>query len=373
SDIKSGDLANLAASPPANLVTETDPFPNSNPDQNWPNDSTMRLEINKSFLPTGAVLVNVCSYPSLGDTGNNNPFDCIVAPGGGFLNIVKVAPNGTTQEFSFTVNPGNISKSITGAGSTGAFGLPIGSAYSVAEEEVTGWELEKAACALEGGTATGTKSGNAVEEVTVESGKVTTCTFTNFNPKPKLGLTKKDDLNPLKFQTVGQEVTYTLVATNEGNTTLHKVEVSDSPALEGFSCTPSIPVASLAPEGKVECTGTHKITQARSEERRVGKTGRVTSEGGTKTEDKDKVEADQKLKLGLTKKDHLNPDEYDHVGQVSRLPLVSTNEGNTTLHKVEVSDSPALEGFSCTPSIPVASLAPEGKVECTGTHKITQA
>ena len=42
SDIKSGDLATLAASPPANLVTETDPFPNLNPDQNWPSDSTIR-------------------------------------------------------------------------------------------------------------------------------------------------------------------------------------------------------------------------------------------------------------------------------------------------------------------------------------------
>ena len=43
---------------------------------------------------------------------------------------------------------------------------------------------------------------------------------------PKLGVTKKDNLNPLKFETVGQVVTYTIVATNESaNVTLHNVTV----------------------------------------------------------------------------------------------------------------------------------------------------
>jgi uncharacterized repeat protein (TIGR01451 family) len=77
-----------------------------------------------------------------------------------------------------------------------------------------------------------------------------------------LGLTKTDNLNPAKYTTVGQVVTYTLTATNTGNVTLHNVTVSDSPALTSFTCTPSIPVASLAPAGTIVCTGTHAITQA---------------------------------------------------------------------------------------------------------------
>src|SRR5439155_20759660 len=88
---------------------------------------------------------------------------------------------------------------------------------------------------------------------------------------------------------------------------------------------------------------THKITQADLDSGSFADTGSVTSEGGTKAEDKDKVEADQKPKLGLTKKDDLNPAKYDHVGQVVTYTLVATNEGNTTLHKVEVSDSPRSE------------------------------
>src|SRR5207244_1559874 len=125
--------------------------------------------------------------------------------------------------------------------------------------------------------------------------------------KPKLGLTKEDNLKPEIGRAACRERTYTLTATNEGNTTLHEVKVSDSPALDGFSCTPSIPVASLAPEGKVKCTGTHKITQADLDNGYCEHTGIVTREGGTKVEVKDKVEADQKPKLGLTKEDNLKP------------------------------------------------------------------
>ena len=77
--------------------------------------------------------------------------------------------------------------------------------------------------------------------------------------------------------------------------------------------------------------------------------------------------------LGLTKTDNLNPAKYDHVGQVVTYTLTATNNGNTTLHNVSVSDSPALDGFSCTPSVPAASLAPGASIVCTGSHTITQA
>jgi hypothetical protein len=50
---------------------------------------------------------------------------------------------------------------------------------------------------------------------------------------------------------------------------------------------------------------------------------------------------------------------------------VATNTGNVTLHNVTVTDTPALTGFSCTPTIPVANLAPGASITCTGTHSIT--
>src|SRR5947208_2046697 len=77
---------------------------------------------------------------------------------------------------------------------------------------------------------------------------------------------RSSDLNPAFYDHVGQVVTYTLTATNTGNTTLHAVTVSDSPVLAGFSCkvgatVVTLPVASLAPGASIVCTGTHSITQ----------------------------------------------------------------------------------------------------------------
>src|SRR5207249_4809128 len=101
----------------------------------------------------------------------------------------------------------------------------------------------------------------------------------------KRGWRKKDDLNTAKYDQVGKVVTYTLVATNEGNTTLHKLEVNDSPALEAIRCTSSSPVGHPAPERKFESTGTPKLPQADLDSGSFADTGSVTSEGGTKAED----------------------------------------------------------------------------------------
>ena len=190
--------------------------------------------------------------------------------------------------------------------------------------------------------------------------------------KPKLGLTKTDNLKPAKYNKVGQVVTYTLTATNEGNITLHEVTVSDSPPLEGFKCTPTIPAAELAPGASITCTGTHAITQEDLNNGSFTDTGSATSKEAVAPDAEDTITAEQNSKLGLTKTDDLKPAKYDKVGQVVTYTLTATNEGNRTLHDVTVSDSPALEGFTCTPTIPVAELAPGASVTCTGTHTITQ-
>src|SRR4029078_5390975 len=117
-DINSGAL-NTVSGPGsgANLVANfTDPFPQG---EAYPFDSTLEIEISKAYLASLAgklgnkypainnanpTLVNVCSYPSAGSGGNNNPFDCIVTPGSGFLKITNVAHDGTTQDISFHDN-----------------------------------------------------------------------------------------------------------------------------------------------------------------------------------------------------------------------------------------------------------------------------
>src|SRR6266542_391941 len=193
-DVQAGILGN-PSNATGNLITDTDPFPSGS---NYPNDSTLQVNILKSFLPTGAILVNVCSYPSIANGGNNNPFDCIITPGGGFLVIKKDAGTDTTTNFVFTVAPvpANQSSSytVTGTNQTAPIGLTVGAGESVTEAVPTAWQLDTASCTLQSGASTGTKSGNAVNSISIESGKVTTCTFHDVQ-KPALTVQKDNDAN----------------------------------------------------------------------------------------------------------------------------------------------------------------------------------
>src|SRR5262249_58752932 len=105
-DVQAGVLttppASPGASPPGNLITDTDPFAAGT---NFPNDSTLEVVIKKLFLPAGAVLTNVCAHTSIAGGANNNPTDCITPPGSGLLVIKKDAGTDTTTPFVFTPNP----------------------------------------------------------------------------------------------------------------------------------------------------------------------------------------------------------------------------------------------------------------------------
>ncbi len=196
--VKAGPLGNVSNSS-GNLITDTDPF--SPVGSNYPNDSTIEVDILKSYVPN-SVLVNVCSYPSAGNGGNNNPFDCIVAPGGGFLRIAKDA-GGATDPFTFTVSPIPSGQSPTVPVNGGSTSLPIGVANgsgakgeTITETVPANWTLTGASCKLEDGiTSTGTfdASSHAISAITIESGKTTTCTFVNSKLSGTLKVIKHVD------------------------------------------------------------------------------------------------------------------------------------------------------------------------------------
>ncbi|MCA1719854.1 MAG: hypothetical protein LC779_01655, partial [Actinobacteria bacterium] len=204
------------------LVTATDPFAASGTvaaGSNHPNDATLQVNISKTYLNglalakypaiTGAAkLVNVCSYPSAGNGGNNNPFDCVVTPGGGFLKIVKNASENRSWTFGVSPTPVGQPTSYTFATSTGSgssftgsspnVGLPLDATVTVTEGgDITGWTLSTAVCTKAGGGATGTKSGQAVSGIAIESGQLTTCTFTNTRNTGSILIQKTDGTNPL--------------------------------------------------------------------------------------------------------------------------------------------------------------------------------
>lgn len=189
--IESGQFITLNGGD-ADLSTNTDPFEVGSYN---PYDTTIQINIPRSLLATlgypTAHLVNVCSYPS---GPGSSAGDCILSPGGGYLVIVKDAGSDTSTHFSFNVSPvpegQGTSFSVIGSDQTDPIGLNIGTnTESVSESVPADWQLTSASCTLQDGTATGTRSGDSVNSVTIQSGQITTCTFVNGS-LPQLELIK---------------------------------------------------------------------------------------------------------------------------------------------------------------------------------------
>src|SRR5437763_15634755 len=96
--------------------------------------------------------------------------------------------------------------------------------------------------------------------------------------KPHLKITK--EASPTTYSKVGDVISYTIVATNDGNVTLSNVSVKDEPALEGFSCSPAIPTT-LAPGKSITCTGTYTVTHADLDAGKLSDTACVSATGAS--------------------------------------------------------------------------------------------
>src|SRR5207248_2246074 len=122
---------------------------------------------------------------------------------------------------------------------------------------------------------------------------------------------------------------YTIVATNDGNTTLAAVTVTDALATLG-TCTPANG-SSLAPAASMTCPATHVVTQGDIDAGHYLNTACVDDGTGGAAQacaDKD-VPAIQTKSLSLTKT--ASPTTYSAAGQTITYTYVVTNTGNTTL------------------------------------------
>jgi uncharacterized repeat protein (TIGR01451 family) len=202
------------------------------------------------------------------------------------------------------------------------------------------------------------------EEVTLSIGETNAfvdCTLA----VPSLSLTK--DAEPDSFSGPGEEITYTLTATNDGNVTITDVEIEDS-LLPDLDCTPDQP-ADLAPGAELVCTGTYTTTQADVDAGGVTNSASVVGDGGVGDDDEIVVRGPAKdASLSMDKEaDTTGPVV---VGDVITYTLTATNDGNVTITGVTVEDA-LLPDLDCTPDQP-ADLAPGQSLVCTGQYTVTE-
>ena len=196
---------------------------------------------------------------------------------------------------------------------------------------------------------------------------------------PSLSLAKSGTLDPTVVDPdnradVGDEIEYTLTATNAGNVTLTGVTIAD-PKLGALVCTPPQP-ATLAPGAQLVCTGSYTLTQADLNGGSVGNTATGDTDQTPPTTAIETVPLPQAPALTLTKHGVLDPTvagpaNRADVGDEIDYTLTATNAGNVTLTGVTVTD-PKLGTLVCVPPQP-ATLAPGAQIVCTATYTLTQA
>ena len=136
----------------------------------------------------------------------------------------------------------------------------------------------------------------------------------------------------------------------------------------GLVCVPANG-SSLAPGASLSCTASHTVTQADIDAGHYLNTACVSATGATATCDDADVPADQNPHLTIVK--DATEDSFSAVGDVIHYTITATNDGNTTLASVTVTD-PNATGLACTPANG-SPLAPGAALSCTASHTVTQA
>ena len=258
------------------------------------------------------------------------------------INYTIVAKNtGNTTLAAVTVTDPNVSSldctPVNGSSLAPGASMSCTATHTVTQADIDAGHYANTACVDDG-------TGGAAEAC---AGKDVPA-----SQSPHLSLTKSAE--PANYSRVDDVINYTIVATNDGNVTLNNVTVSD-PSVSGLSCTP-VNGSSLAPGASMSCTASHTVTQADIDAGHYANTACVDDGAGGAAEactSKD-VPSNQTPHLSVTKS--AEPTGYSAVDDVINYTIVATNDGNTTLNNVTVSD-PSVSGLSCTPANG-SSLAP---------------
>ncbi len=299
----------------------------------------------------------------------------------------EIAPDGSV-EYSFVVtNTGgvtltdvSVSDQLAGLsevtfgswpGATGAL-APGESVTATASYDPT--DADRAAGGVDNtATATGrTPAGNTVDD-----------TDTAEVALPSIRLVKDATLEEGAQGAVGDTVTYSLTATNDGAVALTGVEITDE--LDGlydfaYGSWPA-ETGVLLPGQSVTATARYDLTQEDVDAGRVDNTATVTGTPPAGPDVSDDDDATIETAAGaagieLVKTGALADGALGAAGDIVTYSFTATNTGNVTLTGVAVADPmPGLQDLAYDWSAAVAEgvLAPNESVTATATYVLTQA
>ncbi len=209
-------------------------------------------------------------------------------------------------------------------------------------------------------------------------------TITTLSQNPSFIITKDDGLDyGIHNLSVGDNITYSINVTNNGNVALNNITLTDANA--------SIPgstnfISFLDVNQTVTVTATHTVTQADIDAGFVSNSvsGITTFNGNDITDISDDADVNapagdddptithinQAVQLEVLKDDQLPYTNQNlSVGDLITYQITITNNGNTTLTNIDVSDNNA----TIISGSPIASLAPGASGNVMATHQIIQA
>ncbi|MCB8925923.1 MAG: DUF11 domain-containing protein [Ardenticatenaceae bacterium] len=184
-------------------------------------------------------------------------------------------------------------------------------------------------------------------------------------------LTANGDEDNSSSISVGDTLTYTITATNNGSSILNNVTVSDDLTGQSTSCL------TVAPSATCVLIATYTVTQADVDAGYVENTATADSDETDPVDDTHNEPVPQNPALVLDKALFGYADEDSSgtitLNDVLTYTFTTTNTGNVTLTGVTIVDPlPGLSALSCDQSQP-ATLTVGGTLTCTATYTVTQA
>ncbi|MCF2906713.1 hypothetical protein L0666_17100, partial [Octadecabacter sp. CECT 8868] len=198
---------------------------------------------------------------------------------------------------------------------------------------------------------------------------------------PGYELEKTVDGGATTFTQVGEVITYNYVVTNIGSVNIDNISVIDD-KIGAVTCTPtlleSVEAGAPAPNFAT-CSGDYTVTQEDVDAQTLTNIAQATGdpEYGTLGALEDTVTlTGPAFNSVMTVEKVATPSTFSTEGEVITYDFTITNEGNTTLTDVELTD-PLIPGLSCSvatllPPVPPAAPGAANQLTCSGTYTVTQ-